>query len=58
MATLKALGVEFGSILDVGVSEDTPSLRVAFPGLQHYLFEAVAAHFPSKEKNYGRRQAT
>src|SRR5258707_15725823 len=52
MATLKALGVEFGSILDVGVFEDTPSLRIAFPELQHYLFEPVAAHFPSIEKNY------
>jgi FkbM family methyltransferase len=40
------------SILDVGVSEDTPSLRVAFPGLQHYLFEPVAAHFPTIKKNY------
>jgi FkbM family methyltransferase len=52
MATLRALGVEFRSVLDVGVFNDTPALRSTFPGLMHHLFEPVQAHFPSIERTY------
>ena len=54
MVTLRALGVEFGSVLDVGVFNDTPALRSTFPDLMHHLFEPVQAHFPSIERNYAR----
>jgi hypothetical protein len=36
----------------MSASVNTPTLRAAFPDLQHHLFEPVSAHFPSIRKNY------
>lgn len=52
LATLIDSGVRFGSVLDVGVQYETPSLRNAFPRLKHHLFEPVQSYFDKIECHY------
>jgi FkbM family methyltransferase len=52
LRALKRLGVEFGTVLDVGVHEQTPELRLEFPQLRHLLFEPASEFFPKIQENY------
>jgi FkbM family methyltransferase len=51
---LKLLGVDIGSIIDVGVNESTPSLMSAFPQHQHVLIEPIDDYFTAIKRNYSR----
>jgi hypothetical protein len=52
LLTLRKYGVEFGSIVDVGVQSSTKELVEVFPDKPHYLFEPVAEYAPLIAKNY------
>ncbi|MBY0611197.1 MAG: FkbM family methyltransferase [Beijerinckiaceae bacterium] len=52
LAFLNSIGVEFGSILDVGTHAETPELRAAFPTKRHILFEPAEEFFPRIAANY------
>jgi len=52
LSALKALNVEFASILDVGAQNETAALRGVYPELTHYLFEPASIHYRNIEKNY------
>lgn len=52
LLTLKELGVEVRSILDIGVLHGTPPLMQCFPHLRHYLFEPIDEHFDTIRQNY------
>lgn len=49
---LKDVGVDFGTIIDVGTHAETPELRLAFPDKKHLLFEPVEEFFPKIAVNY------
>jgi FkbM family methyltransferase len=49
---LKSLGVEIGTVLDVGTHEQTPELRLAFPAQRHILFEPAEEFYPAIAKHY------
>ncbi len=52
LAFLNSIGVEFGSILDVGTHAETRELRMAFPTKKHILFEPAEEFFPKIAANY------
>lgn len=52
LATLRNLGVEIGTVLDVGVHEQTPELIAAFGDKRHILFEPVSNFHPMIARNY------
>jgi FkbM family methyltransferase len=47
---LKSLGVEFRTIIDVGVAFGTPPIYQAFPGARYFLVEPVSECGPVLEK--------
>ncbi len=49
---LTEIGVRFGTIIDVGVHEETPELRKAYPKIRHILFEPASEFFSKIAKNY------
>lgn len=52
LAILKEAGLPVGTILDVGVRDQTEELRLAFPLHKHLLFEPVREHFDAIRSNY------
>lgn len=52
LATLKACGVSFGCVLDVGVERQTRPVKDTFPDLVHHLFEPVSLYFDAIRQNY------
>ncbi|MCI0467960.1 MAG: FkbM family methyltransferase [Beijerinckiaceae bacterium] len=48
----RAAGLPAGTVIDVGVQEETAELRQAFPDLRHILFEPVAEFHPALHRNY------
>ncbi len=49
---LNAIGLKFGTIIDVGTHAETPELRIAFPHHRHVLFEPASEFFPKIATNY------
>lgn len=49
---LKEVGIEIGTVLDVGAQTDTPELRVHFPKARHLLFEPASEFHASLRHNY------
>ncbi len=52
LQNLRSAGVEIGTVIDVGVHEQTPELRAAFPDARHILFEPADDFFPAIRRNY------
>lgn len=52
LMSLKARGLKIDAVIDVGVFEDTPELREAFPNSFHLLIEPLAHLVPTIERNY------
>lgn len=52
LAALKARGLEIDAVVDIGVFEDTPELRLAFPDRFHLLVEPLAHPVSTIERNY------
>jgi FkbM family methyltransferase len=49
---LREAAIPVGTIVDVGVSEETLELRKAFPNLRHVLFEPVSELHAAIRRNY------
>ena len=49
---MREMGVEVGTILDVGVHEQTPELREVFPDKRHLLFEPADDFYTAIRQNY------
>lgn len=52
LRTLISNGLHIGTVLDVGILDDTEALRVAFPKSKQYLFEPVEEFHSTIRKNY------
>ncbi|POO48792.1 FkbM family methyltransferase [Agrobacterium rosae] len=52
LAYMREIGIQFGTILDIGTHAETAELRNAFPNNRHLLFEPAEEFFPKISHNY------